>query len=132
MKKIFAILFAFGLISLLPACSSDNSPRTGAIPEKLEITFSTEPIAAQASSQTILVSKITQNGKAVKNAKVKFEVWATGQENHDMIEAVQTESGKYTINKKFDLAGEYNVIVHVYTPEIHQMIRRNFKVVSSS
>jgi hypothetical protein len=57
----------------------------------------------------------------VKDAEVELEVWKEGQK-HQMLSTKQNKAGVYSTKHTFTQAGTYQVVVHVMTPNIHQMI----------
>lgn len=132
-KKIAMLLFT---ITLLFGCGSDKvenkeeqPSNTGEISlEMLDITFSITPEVTKKGETATFSSIIFKKGTAVDNAKVEFEVWLDGNDQHETIPAVHAGQGKYTAEKTFEADGSYKVIVHVTTPELHQMIEKTFDV----
>ncbi|WP_157729355.1 FixH family protein [Tumebacillus algifaecis] len=98
------------------------------VPQKLTITFATNPTPAKTGGETELVATIAQVGKPVQGAKVEFEIWQ-GEEAHETLEAHAGKDGAYSVKKTFTKPGTYQVTIHTTTKELHQMPTETFEVV---
>lgn len=129
MKKIIFLFAIF--ICLLCGCTSKstNTASTPA-PTQLNLSFETNPTKPSLNQPVTLLVKVTGNNKPVNNADVKFEVW-TGKQAHHMLKTNRTGDGVYTITNTFPTAGMYNVVVHAFTPQVHQMIMDMFTIGSN-
>lgn len=71
----------------------------------------------RVNEQTELKAHISYKNEALKNARVRFEVWKEGQEKHEFINSVETVNGEYTAQKAFPEKGIYNIKIHVNNDE---------------
>lgn len=94
---------------------------------ELHIDFRTDPNTVILKTNTELIADIKQDNKSVTDARVEFEFW-TKEGKKEKLKATPTTKSLYKSNHTFTVAGNYDVIVHVVTPQKHQMISAKFVV----
>ncbi|MNJ36789.1 FixH family protein [Paenibacillus bouchesdurhonensis] len=130
MKKWTAALLVL-VIAVLAGCSSasDQTRLLNEIPEIIEVQIQSDPEELKLGESVAIQAKVTQGGEDVTDAKsVIFEVWYSGDEEHEMLEGTHTGNGVYGIERTFDKDGVYNVIAHVTARDMHNMPRKQFIV----
>ncbi|APH03995.1 FixH family protein [Bacillus weihaiensis] len=76
-----------------------------------------------------LTTTILENDQPFPHAKVRFEIWANGEEKHEFIDANEgEEEGTYQSLYTFRKTGEYNITVHVEKEEIHEHVELHVDV----
>lgn len=126
----WSLLLLFVLISLT-ACSSQpeqqhhkqQPTQTGA----LQISFHTQPGHPKVKEAVKLTADIQQGNQPVNDAQVKFEFWST-PDNKQTIDTKRIKPGQYQAISSFPQTGTYQVIIHVVTPQTHQMKTNQFTV----
>jgi hypothetical protein len=113
------------LLTALTACNqASRKPHHEAstpTPIQLKVSFQSNPNHPEANQPTLLSASVQSNTAPVKDAEVELEVWKEGQK-HQMLSTKQNKAGVYSTKHTFTQAGTYQVVVHVMTPNIHQMI----------
>ncbi|UOY93871.1 FixH family protein [Ectobacillus sp. JY-23] len=119
MKKL---IIAISLMLVLTACGKDESKNnvTNEIPKEVKVEVKTKPEQVLPNTSTEIQAIVTQDGKTIDDAEVKFEIWKEGSEKHDMIAATYKQ-GMYTIDKTFLEAGMYNIVAHTNAKDMHVM-----------
>lgn len=125
MKKI---LFSFiAVMLLLTACSAGSEPKEDAledVPELLEVSIIT-PEKIEKNKEITIKAEVIQGEEKVTNAdEVKFEVWKSGQDNHEMIPAHNEKDGTYSIKKSFSEGGNYFIVAHTTANRMHSMPKK--------
>lgn len=124
-RRVIGLAGIIMLLISVTACNQTGSkPHHEAntpTPIQLKISFQSDPNHPQANQATQLSASVQSNTAPVKNAKVELEVWKEG-EKHQVLPTTQTKAGVYSTKHTFPQTGTYQVIVHVTTPNIHQMI----------
>lgn len=125
MKKFFLLLSL--LIIFLTACTQDKQP-TEEAPEILEVSIQT-PDSIDVNQEIDIQALVTQGNEKVTDAEeVKFEIWKTGEEEHEMVQAKHDKDGIYSIKKTFSEGGTYFVTAHVTARSMHSMPRKEIVV----
>lgn len=130
MKKWTAALLVL-MIAILAGCSSSSGQTEllNEIPEIIEVQIQSDPEELKLGEPVAIQAKVTQGGAEVTDAKsVIFEVWYSGDEEHEMLEGTHTGNGLYEFERTFDKNGVYNVIAHVTARDMHNMPRKQFIV----
>ena len=83
---------------------------------QLDVSFNVIPEQPVPNMTPTLQTTVTQNNKAITNARVDLEVWKDGTEKHQMIKATHSQDGNYTVDCPLQDEGNYKVAVHVSTP----------------
>lgn len=132
MKKLFFSLLFLSLI--VAGCGNSSNtdhhhtkemPNTVPIEVEIEIT----PSTVTTQSPATITAIVTQDGETVDDAsEVMFEIWLSGQDDHEMIEGVHQGDGKYSIEKSFAEKGTYYVVAHVTARNMHNMPKKEFIV----
>lgn len=117
------------ILMIMTACSSqpkqqdhhamhhDQQPmQTG----ELKITFHAQPDKPKIKEAVQLAADIQQGNQPVDHAQVKFELWSKLDDKRSLT-TKRTHPGEYRANTSFSKAGTYQVIIHVVTPQTHQM-----------
>ncbi|MBB6451797.1 hypothetical protein HNQ94_000218 [Salirhabdus euzebyi] len=73
----------------------------------------------QKDREISLISHIKQNGEALTDAEVEFEVWQEGQEKHEYVEATESVDGEYVTPYTFSNSGEYHIKLHFVKGDLH-------------
>ena len=130
MKKFLIGLFL--LVGMLTGCSNQSGSQESGnnqVPKMVEVSIKTIP-------QTIIINKsakieaiVTQGNEKVADAiEVKFEIWKSGQNKHEMLEGKNAGNGVYSINRTFQADGKYFVTAHVTARDMHVMPNQEFTV----
>jgi uncharacterized lipoprotein NlpE involved in copper resistance len=130
MKKLLISLFL--LIGVLTGCSNQSKAEdTGSneVPKMVEVTIKTIPQQLIINKSTKIEALVTQGNDKVSDAsEVKFELWKSGQDKHEMFKAKNEGNGIYSISKTFQTSGKYFVTAHVTAREMHVMPNQQFTV----
>jgi uncharacterized lipoprotein YbaY len=125
MKK--TLFFFISIMLLLTACSSDQEQKDGSLdnpPELLEVSIIT-PEKIESNQEITIKAQVTQGEEKVIDAdEVKFEIWKTGQEDHEMIPAHNEKDGTYSIKKSFSDGGNYFIVAHTTANRMHSMPKK--------
>ncbi|MCM3669002.1 FixH family protein [Mesobacillus maritimus] len=128
MKKVF--LLAFCILFVLTGCSEEEQPSE--IPELLEVEIRT-PETINVNEEVIIEALVTQGDEKVDDATtVEFEIWKSGEEEHEKVEGENKGNGIYSITRTFQEEGEYSVISHVTARDMHNMPKKEFTVTSNT
>ena len=65
------------------------------------------------NKESELMVHLSKEGAPYTEARVRFEVWREGEEQHAWIEAAETTSGAYAATHQFDSPGTYLLVTHV-------------------
>jgi YtkA-like len=63
---------------------------------------------------------IKEKGNPLTGAKISFEIWKEGQEQHEFIDATEDGEGIYHVTKTFDTTGNHLINVHINTDSLHE------------
>ena len=126
MKRVLFILLA--VTAILGACGKEEAQEEE-IPELLEVELSLTPDKSELNQAVTFDAMVSQGDKAVTDAEeVKFEIWRSKDEHHEMIAAKHSKDGSYKIEKTFDQEGTYYVYAHVTARGMHSMPKKEFTV----
>lgn len=132
MKKILSLFIA--VMFLLAACSAGQDKKEGSLedpPELLEVSIST-PEKIELNQEVTIEAKVTQGGKKVTDAdEVKFEIWQSGQDEHEILPAQNKKNGIYAIKKTFNEGGNYFIAAHTTANRMHSMPKKEIVVAGS-
>lgn len=125
MKKI---LFFFVLVMfLMTACSAGQDQKDDSLdnpPELLEVSIIT-PEKIKMDEEITIKAKVNQGeGKVINADEVKFEIWKSDQEDHEMIPAHNEKDGTYSIKKTFNEGGNYFIVAHTTANRMHSMPKK--------
>jgi uncharacterized lipoprotein NlpE involved in copper resistance len=125
MKKYFLILMiSFALV--LIGCS--NEKNDDEVREMIEVDLQV-PEKAEPNQEIEIYAKVTQGKEIVDDAyEVKFEIWKSGDDNHEMIDSKHTKDGIYPITYQFKEEGLYYVVSHVTARGMHNMPKKEIIV----
>lgn len=125
MKSFLMILFT-STIFILGGCAQESKEES--LPEMVDVEI-VLPQVINKGETVPLKARITQGKEHVNDAdSVQFEIWKEGQETHEKLDAKNTESGIYAIQKSFSEAGKYTIIAHVTARDMHNMPKMEFIV----
>lgn len=125
MKSFLVILFT-SIIFILGGCAQESKEES--LPEMVDVEI-VIPEVIKKGETVALKARITQGKEDVNDAdSVQFEIWKVGQETHEKLEAKNTESGIYAIQKSFSEAGKFTIIAHVTARGMHNMPKTEFIV----
>jgi hypothetical protein len=125
----FLRLFSCGLLAviMLAGCApAEKPPGFDPIPEEnihLELQPS-QPKAGEAAKFTVRLEGLS----APRATKVDLE-FKQGEEIGRLVNMEPTGSGLYEADYTFEGAGDYTVVIHIVTPDLHQTANRTLKVV---
>ncbi|SFA80620.1 MULTISPECIES: FixH family protein [unclassified Bacillus (in: firmicutes)] len=130
----FKILGIVMFVFFLAACSSneDHSNHKNHNAQNLElidVEVKLTPETLKANEEVKIEAVVTQGKEKVADAKeVKFEIWQSGQEDHEMLKAKNDGKGIYSISKTFTEDGQYFVTAHVTARGLHAMPKKEITV----
>lgn len=129
-KAMRKILLGFILFSgVLAGCSNQSDTTSGKEPQMVEVSIKFVPEKIKPNEKEKIEAIVTQGKDKVSDAnEVKFEIWKTGQDQHEMLEARNEGKGVYSINKTFPDNGQYFVTAHVTARSMHTMPNQGFTV----
>ena len=123
MKKWLAGIAVMGF--LLGGCSA--APSEEAEPKMLEVELPVNPEKADAGETVSFEAAIRYGDETVTDAdEVKFEIWKSQDEHHDIIPVKAAKNGKYALEKSFTEEGTYYVYSHVTARDMHIMPKKEF------
>ncbi|WP_052948864.1 FixH family protein [Mesobacillus campisalis] len=128
MKKYVVLMLT--ILLFLAGCGSNNddSSQAGEVPEIIEVTILT-PDSLNPNEEVSLEAKVTQGDENVEDAaEVKFEVWKSGEDEREMLEAQHQSEGVYVVSKTFESEGVYNIVAHVTARDMHNMPKKEVTV----
>ncbi|WP_053360732.1 FixH family protein [Bacillus sp. FJAT-27251] len=128
MKKYIVSMLT--LLLILAGCGSNNedSSQAGEVPEIIEVTILT-PDSLNPNEEVSLEAKVTQGDENVEDAtEVKFEVWKSGEDEREMLEAQHQSDGVYAVSKTFESEGVYTIVAHVTARDMHNMPKKEVTV----
>ncbi|WLR57388.1 FixH family protein [Mesobacillus subterraneus] len=132
MKKL--LFFFITVMLLLTACSAGSEPKEDAledVPELLEVSIIT-PEKIEMNTEITVKAEVLQGEEKVTNAdEVKFEIWKSGQEDHEMIPALNEKDGTYSIKKSFSEGGNYFIVAHTTANRMHSMPKKEVIVLGN-
>ena len=125
MKKL--LFFFISIMFLVTACSSDSEQKADSLdnpPELLEVSIIT-PEKIEINKEITIAAEVIQGEEKVTNAdEVKFEIWKSGQEEHEMFPASNEKDGTYSIKKTFSEGGNYYIVAHTTANRMHSMPKK--------
>lgn len=122
MKK--TLFYFVSVMFLMTACSADQNQKADETPELLEVSIIT-PEKIQMNEEITIKAKVNQGEEKVTNAdELKFEIWKSGQEDHEMLPAHNEEDGTYSIKKSFSDGGNYFIVAHTTANRMHSMPKK--------
>ncbi|MBT2681766.1 FixH family protein [Bacillus sp. ISL-35] len=132
MKKILSIFIA--VLFLLAACSTGQDKKEDSLedpPELLEVSINS-PEKIEINQEVTIEAEVTQGGKKVTDAdEVKFEIWQSGMDEHEMLPAQNEKDGTYAIKKTFNESGNYFIVAHTTANRMHSMPKKELIVAGS-
>ncbi|WP_066187229.1 FixH family protein [Gracilibacillus timonensis] len=72
-----------------------------------------EPTDVSVNEEVALTSELSLDGSAYEGARVRYEIIPEGSENHEWVEAEETEQGIYQATHTFTEAVHHDIVVHV-------------------
>jgi hypothetical protein len=72
------------------------------------------------NEKTTLSVLIEEKGNPLTGARISFEIWKEGQEQHEFIDAAEDGNGIYHATKTFDSTGTHLINVHINTDSLHE------------
>jgi len=122
-KVIWSFVFA---VLFLSACSSGTESEDFAF---LEVELSIAPEEAQLEESVLFEALVTYGGQPVKDAdEVRFEIWRSQSENHEVFEVEHAGEGLYKLEQQFWEEGTYYIYAHVTAEGMHSMPKKEFVV----
>lgn len=132
MKKI--LFFFIMIMFVLTACSNGQDPKEESlenVPALLEVSIIT-PEKIEINQEVSIKAQVSQGEEKVTNAdEVKFEIWKSDQQDHEMLPAKNQKDGTYTIKKSFSEGGNYFIVAHTTANRMHSMPRKEVIVLGS-
>ncbi|WP_079508745.1 FixH family protein [Mesobacillus jeotgali] len=122
MKKFLTVFIA--IMFLLTACNTDQDRKESSLedpPELLEVSI-VVPEKIEINQEVTIKAHVSQGEEKVTNAdEVKFEIWRSGQNDHEMTPAKNEQDGNYSIKKTFTEGGNYFIVAHTTANRMHSM-----------
>lgn len=126
MKRVLFILLA--VIAIMGGCGKENTHEEE-IPKLLEVELSLTPDKSEVNESITFQALVSQGDEEVTDAdEVKFEIWRSKDEHHEMTVAKHSKDGIYEVEKLFDQEGTYYVYAHVTARGMHSMPKKEFIV----
>ena len=126
MKRVLFILLA--VTAIMAGCGKEDT-KEEEIPKLLEVELSLTPDKSEVNQSITFDAMVSLGNEAVADAdEVKFEIWRSKDEHHEMIAAKHIKDGSYKIEKSFDQEGTYYVYAHVTARGMHSMPKKEFIV----
>jgi hypothetical protein len=72
------------------------------------------------NEDTELSVLIKEKGNPLTGAKIRFEIWKEGQEQHEFLDAAEAGNGIYHATKTFETTGTHLINVHINTDSLHE------------
>jgi hypothetical protein len=118
MRKYTVILLS---VILLGGCSMEKESRKSENKIPLEVSILT-PETISSHEEITLKALVTQGEEKVTDANdVVFEVWQSGRNDREMLNAEHHGDGIYSAKKRFSENGHYFVVAHVTARNMHSM-----------
>jgi hypothetical protein len=125
-KLLLGILLLFGMLT---GCSNQSDTTPGKEPQMVDVAIKFVPEKINPNEEAKIEAVVTQGKDKVSDAnEVKFEIWKTGQDQHEMIEGKNEGKGVYSVKKTFSESGNYFVTAHVTARNLHTMPNKEFTV----
>jgi hypothetical protein len=125
MKKFLLLILC--VLFVLAGCSKDE--KSEELPEFVEVVIQT-PESINVNEEVVIEALVTQGDEKVEDAKkVEFELWKSDQETHEKVLGEHQGNGIYAITKTFQESGDYFVIAHVTARAMHNMPKKEFRVI---
>lgn len=86
------------------------------------------PSTIKVSQPAQLTVKITQAGKSVSEAKVRYEIWPGNEAQHQFIETREVSPGTYSTEYAFPAHGQFQVKIHIEKGNLHDHINKSIEV----
>jgi len=84
---------------------------------------------AKAGESVTLSPTISLENAPLTEASVRFEIWKEGSDQHDWVDAKESDGGKYSADYTFKESGKYSVQVHVEKhPDLHDHVIKTYVV----
>lgn len=88
-----------------------------------------DPEAPTAGEETDLVVHLMNDGEAIADASVQFEVVPeNGDGNSESLDAEETAAGEYAAVYEFPEAGTYTVVIHVEADDLNEEVEHTVEV----
>ncbi|RSL29382.1 hypothetical protein D7Z54_31445 [Salibacterium salarium] len=82
-----------------------------------------------AGNETDVSFQVENEEKPLSGARVRYEVWKTGEDTRTWLDTEEGDKSIYTGTYTFDAAGEYKVVVHVENDEgLHEHVKKTLSV----
>jgi hypothetical protein len=128
MKKVLFLTLC--VLFVLAGCSKEQTSEE--LPEFVEV-FIQIPENINVNEEVVIEARVTQGDEKVEDAKkVEFEIWKSDQETYEKVLGEHQGDGIYSISKTFSDEGDYFVIAHVTARDMHNMPKKEFKVIASA
>jgi hypothetical protein len=101
--------------------TAPTTPTHAPISPSLTLKLTQDPPHPTPDKVMSLQASVQAGEQPVTDAKVEFEIWKKGESKHEILVATMTEKGIYTKAYTPKQTGEYLIILHVTTPQVHQM-----------
>lgn len=82
----------------------------------------------KADKETTLTAHVHKDGEPLAHARVRYELWKSGNEQHQFFDTEEGAKGEYSSPAIFRTPGDYHVIVHVEKGSIHEHKEHTIKV----
>lgn len=129
--KRFIILFIILLLTGCGANTSEDSRSAEGVPEMLEVSILV-PETINKNEEITIKARVSQGEELVDDAnEVKFEIWKSGLDEHEMLTGIHQGDGIYTTSKSFVDNGSYFIVAHVTARDMHNMPKKEITVGSS-
>lgn len=87
------------------------------------------PKDPESGKETPLVVHLELDGKPLEKAKVRYEIWKDGEEQHDWADAKELKPGEYQGDYTFDEKSTYSIQIHVENDEgLHEHEEHDVKI----
>ncbi|OEH91555.1 FixH family protein [Bacillus solimangrovi] len=129
MKKLLVVLFSALLVISGCAQEKQESSSEEEVPVRLDVAIELPSDDIQLEQEVTIKAIVSQGDEMVEDADdVKFEIWKSGQDEHEMIDGNNVGGGEYNVSKSFTEEGTYYVIAHVTARKMHTMPKQEFVV----
>ncbi|GIP34404.1 hypothetical protein [Paenibacillus sp. J2TS4] len=128
-NRTFQLMITGLLLAVLAACGTVQTdlPDGIAVPEdNIFITTQPEPpVAKQETTLTVELKKLPEPD----DTTVDLEIRKEGSVRGKFIKTKPDKGGEnFSTQTTFDDAGKYEVIIHIYAPDVHQTVPRDLEV----
>lgn len=120
------IVCAVVLALMFAGCSTESEPG-GSGNGKVEADLSTEPAAIKVNEEVRLITQVT-GLKNYEDVEVYFEWKNPDKSKRELVRVDQSDQNVFSGPTQFTETGTHEVLVHVVTPDLHEIIKKQADV----